>query len=95
MTVGIKETTELLVAVNKITLFLIKRLKDGAGLDDAMAIYAKLTTDEEFKKVVFDAYDGVKAIPSEIKDLDYREVVQLLLAQINFIPLIIDEIKKP
>ena len=95
MSIKIKETAELLRAANKITLFLISRLKDGAGFDDAIALYSKLTSDEEFKSMIFEAYDGIKDIPAELRDLDYTEVTALLLEQVKFIPIILDEIKKP
>lgn len=92
---GVKETMDVLVAVNQLTVFLIERLKDGIAMDDLMAMYAKLTMDERFKSLLAEAYEGIKLVPAEVKDLDYQEVIQLISAQVNYLPLIIDEIKKP
>ena len=47
---GIKELKEALVGVNELAIFIAMRLKDGIGLDDAMAIWSKLSSDEEFKQ---------------------------------------------
>jgi hypothetical protein len=93
MVAGIKETSELLEAVNHITIFLIRRLKDGADFKDAIAIYKKLAHDEEFKNMIEVAYNNSRVIPAEIKDLDYQEVIQLLSLQFKYIPEIIDAMK--
>ena len=70
---GTKETEEMIKAMFAVTAVLIERFKDGAGLDDVLAIYEKLTKDEAFLAVITEAYDGYKSIPAEIKDLDIAE----------------------
>ena len=70
---GTQETEEMIKAMFAVTAVLIERFKDGAGLDDVLAIYEKLTKDEAFLKVITDAYAGYKNIPAEIKDLDMVE----------------------
>lgn len=92
---GVKETKEMVSAINRISLFLISRLKDGASFDDVMALYSKMTTDQEFRSLIYDAYDKAHKIPAELKDLDAIEAIDLISLQIDFIPLILDALRKP
>lgn len=92
--VGIKETKEALIGVNTLSLFLVERLKDGVQLDDAVAVFGKLTADEEFKKIMGDAVEGIKAVPEEVKDLDVTEAVELITLQASFVPKFVEALKK-
>jgi hypothetical protein len=90
---GIAETKEVLVAGNEIGLFVVSRLKDGVGVDDALAAYQKLTQDAAFKKIVMDAHDGLSAVGGEIKDLDIGEGLELAMLQMSYIPKYVDVLK--
>lgn len=82
---GTKETKEFATALFAVAGFLVERLKDGAGLDDVVAVHEKLTKDPEFLGLITAAYDGYKQIPAEIKDIDLEEGFDLagfLLPQI-------------
>lgn len=72
-----KETKEALIAVMAITEFLIERLKDGAGLDDIVATYSKLTSDDVFMKKIKAGFEGINKISSELKDLSVEETTML------------------
>lgn len=87
---GIKETKEGLVGVNEISIFLITRFRDGVQFADFTAFWDKLTKDEEFKKVLQDAYDKWQDIPKELRDLDLSEGLSLASLQIAFIPRIVE-----
>ncbi len=90
----IKETKELLIGLNELSLLLIDRLKDGIGMDDMTAIWAKLRDDEEFKAKIEAAYKDANKIPAEVKDIDLAEGLDLVQAQIAYIPKIIEKLKK-
>ena len=92
---AVNETMELLKAVNEIAMFFVKRLKDGVGVDDAMAFYEVISKDAEFKEMLFKAYENAKEIPAEVKDLDYQEVIALILEQLKYIPKFIQTVKEP
>jgi len=91
---GIKETKEAFAGVNELALFLIDRLKDGVGIDDAVALFNALRDDEEFKAVLSAAVDGIKAVPAEIKDLDAGEGVELGMLALMYVPKYIAAFKK-
>lgn len=91
--IGIQETKEVLVAGNEIGLFVVSRLKDGVGVDDALAAYQKLTQDAAFKKIVMDAHDGLSAVGGEVKDLDIAEGLELAMLQMSYIPKFVDVLK--
>lgn len=91
---GIKESCEMLKGVNEVSLFLCQRLKDGVQLEDATEFYKKLTADEEFKKVVGDAYEGYQKIPAEIKDVDAGEGLELAQVQLDYVPKYVETFKK-
>jgi hypothetical protein len=91
---SIKETKELILAVNVLSLYLVKVFKDGVQFSDFTDLYSKVMSDEAFKQKMLDAYRGVKEIPAELKDLDAREIIELTSLQLSFLPEIIDQIKK-
>lgn len=92
-TMGIKELKEVVVAANEISLFIITRLKDGVGIDDALAAYQKLTQDAEFKKLITDAHDGLSTVGGEIKDIDLAEGLELLMLQAGYVPRYVEALK--
>ena len=94
LSLGIKELKEALVGVNELAIFIAMRLKDGIGLDDAMAIWSKLSSDEEFKQKMVAAYDGISQVPAEIKDLDLAEGIELAVLQAQMLPALIAAMKK-
>ena len=91
---SIKELKEVVVAANEISLFIISRLKDGVGIDDAMAAYQKLTQDAEFKKMIADAHDGLSTVGGEVKDLDLSEGLELIILQAGYVPKFVEALKK-
>jgi len=92
--VGIQETREAVKGAGVLLIFILKRLKDGAGVDDAMAIFSKFQTDEEFKAALTEAYVGADKIGSEVKDIDLLEGVTLGKDVFDLIPQIIEALQK-
>jgi hypothetical protein len=91
---GIKETQEAIVAANEIGLFVVSRVKDGLGVDDAAALVNKILKDEAFREVVHKAVENAGAIPAEVKDLDAMEGVALGTLQLSYVPKFIEALKK-
>ena len=92
--VGIKELKEAMVGINELAMFLAMRMKDGVGVDDAMAVWTKLNSDADFKDKMVAAYDGIAGVPAEIKDIDLAEGLELAMLQIKYIPELIESLKK-
>jgi len=92
--VGIKELKEALVGVNELAIFLAERMKDGVGVDDAMAVFTKLTSDAEFKDKMSAAFEGISLIPAELKDVDLSEGMEIAMLQLQYIPALIAAFKK-
>lgn len=90
----IKETQEAIDGVMEVSLFLIKRMKDGIGVDDVSALWDKLQDDHEFKEVIKKGYEGVSNVPAELKDIDLVEGTQLGIQMIGYVPRIIMSLKK-
>jgi len=91
--IGIKETRELLVAVNELVIFLIHLLKDGVQGTDFIDLYKKVTEDDAFRIMLLEAYSGIRSVPSEMKDIDVYEAVALSSLQLSYLPRIIEQIK--
>lgn len=91
---GINETKELFSAVEALSLLIVERMKDGAGIDDVTAIIGKLVSDDEFKAKMSAAFDGVKNVPAEMGDLKLDEIVELAGMGIAFIPKVVEAAKK-
>lgn len=92
---GIKETQELLVGVNELSIELVGLLKDGfqPGTDVAQFV-ADLQTKPDFLAKLKAAGDNVSAIPDEVKDLSLAEGVQLIMVQAQYVPKILEAAKK-
>ena len=93
--VGIKETQEMLVGVNEVSLELISLLKDGfqPGADIAQFV-ADLQTKPDFLAKLKAAGDAANQIPAEMKDLSLVEGMQLLMVQAQYVPKLIEAAKK-
>lgn len=78
MSYDITETKEAAEGIVKLVSFIIKRSKDGIGVDDAMALVQQLLFDDEFKSVLVAAVKGADKIPTELRDISLEEAVQLL-----------------
>lgn len=91
---GIKETKELVIGVNELAVELVKHLKDGVQVTDALAILDTLKTNEDFKAKLAAAYENVQAVPAEVKDISLVEGMELVMAQAAYLPKIIEAAKK-
>jgi len=74
----IKETKEAVSAVMAVGGFVCKRLTDGADFSDLAALVTKLIGDAEFRAVLEAGAAGYDKIPSELKDLDFKEAMDLI-----------------
>jgi len=91
---GIKEIKDVLLAMNATALFMASRLKDGIGFDDGAAFIAHITSDSEYKRLMAEAYDKYALIPAELKDVDIGEGLELVNVELEFIPNLLDVLKK-
>lgn len=92
---GIKEVKEAVVALNELTIFVAGRVKDGVGVDDAMALVSKLMTDEAFKAKIAAALESAEKIPAELKDISLQEGIELAGLQMGYLPQLVEAFKKP
>lgn len=86
---GIKETKEVLIALNELSLFIIERAKDGVGFDDAIALFGH----SELKGKLLQAFDGVKDVKAELDNLSLEEGLELGQVQISYVPKIVAAVK--
>lgn len=87
--VGIKETQELALGAIALGFHITKLLKDGFQAQDLGSFLDKLKNDEAFAKKIQDAYEGVAQVPSEIKDLNLTEGLQLAMV---VVPAVVAEV---
>lgn len=85
-----KNTKEAILAAVVIGKFIQERLKDGAQLEDAMALGQVLLLDGEFKRIVTEGYKDADQIDDEFKDFNMAKAMEL--AQV--IPEIVRLIQK-
>lgn len=90
----VKNTKEVVVAANELAITMIKLMKDGIQLTDAVELYNKIITDESFKTAMLNAYDNIKLVPEEIKELDVMEATELGIIQLSYIPKYVEALKK-
>lgn len=92
---GIKELKEALVGVQELSLVLLKHLKDGVQIgQDSAAIFAELLSNEDLKSKLSVAFEGVKHVPAEVKDLSAQEIVELISLELVYVPKFVEALKK-
>lgn len=89
----IKNLKEVLAAVNLLSCFVIKQVKDGIDLSDATALVSFLMA-EENQKMLKDAIDSIGQVPAEVKDLSLAEGMELATFVIASIPQFVNALKK-
>lgn len=87
----IKNTKEVVIAANELSLELIKILKDGAQMGDLVQLVTVAMG--PLKDKVIAAAQGAGEVPSEVKDLDASEVVELVTLQASYVPQIVAALK--
>lgn len=87
----IKNTKEVLIAANDVTLELIKLLKDGAQVADAVQLATDLMG--PLKDEIIAAFADAKTVVDEVKDIDMSEVFDLVKMQIDYSEKIIAALK--
>lgn len=86
----LKETKEALTCLNEIVILLIDRFKDGVQFGDFTAIIKKLAFDTEFQDVLSKGYEGYNKIPDEMKGMDFKQSLDLVQHQFDYIEKIAD-----
>lgn len=94
MSSGVKEIKDVLNVTELLVIFLIERLKDGADMEDATALFGKLTLDVEFKRKLNEAYVGISGISAEVKDLNWMEGMDLAMHILTAVPKFVEAAKK-
>lgn len=74
---GVKETKEAILALVVIGKFVVDRLKDGAQIDDAIALGTALLADGDFKATVMAGVNGIDQVPAEVKELDIQDMIEI------------------
>lgn len=80
---SVKETKEAIIAAIALGKYVALRLKDGAGLDDAMALGSKLVTDAEFRQKLEAGAKDIEKSLAEVKNLSFNEGAELLQAVVE------------
>jgi hypothetical protein len=90
---GIKETKEVLEAVNELACVIIKHVRDGVQFTDVPAIILELVSSDSFRTTLTKAIENVTQVPGEIADLDVSEGSELAIAQTMYLPKILAALK--
>lgn len=91
---GIKETKELLVGMNEITVLLAEAFKDGVQAADAAEVYEKLKANPELSAKILAAYNGMNEVKEEVADISFVEGIELVKVQMEYAPKIVAAIQK-
>jgi hypothetical protein len=92
--IGNQNVKELLVAANKVSVVLVKLLKDGVQFSDAVALFEALVKDAALKAEIDAALKDFGQLGAEIKDLDTAEVLELVVVQAQLVPALLEAFKK-
>ena len=92
---GIKETKEVLVAVNELTIVILILILDGLQFfKDIKELFNHIKEDADFRDKFALAVDNIKMVPAEVKDIDAYEIIELAGSQLAFLPKLLAAIKE-
>jgi hypothetical protein len=92
---GIKETQEMVLAILEVAEALGPILSDGfQASKDLPAMFAEFQSNVELQAKVAAAVEKANEVPLELKDLDTKEILQLLIVILPELPKVIDAWKK-
>jgi hypothetical protein len=91
--VGIEETKEVLIALDELSLVVLKQIKDGLQISDLATIVMTVLASDEIKAVLSRAVAGISQVPAEIKDVDFSEGMLLIKEELAYIPKFISVLK--
>lgn len=91
---GNKETKDALIGLLSIAELLAIQFKDGVQATDVAEIILKIQADEELKAKLMEAYNGIDAVPSELKDLSVSEGIEMMALALPKLMAIVSAIKK-
>lgn len=90
---GNKELKEALVGFLALACAIAKVSKDGVQVADAAVLFAKLQEPAVLEKLKA-AYADIEKVPSETKDLEVAEVIDLVGAVIPELLKLVEALKK-
>jgi hypothetical protein len=90
----VKETKELVVGLLKLSALLAEAFKDGVQAQDAVAIWAKIQSDEALKAALVEAYNGADKVKEELKDISVAEALEIVAVCIPEIKALIEAVAK-
>ena len=90
---GIKETSEAAVGALALATLMVSKFKDGVQFADFYEMWQAWQNDPVFKQKLLIAYEGYKAIPDEVAEIDLDDSFDLIVALIPAIKELIAELK--
>lgn len=92
---GIKETKEVLVAVNELTIVILVLILDGLQFyKDIKELFNYIKDNKDFRDKFAAAVDNVQLVPAEVRDIDATEIIELAGSQLAFLPKLLAAIKE-
>ena len=89
-----QNTKEVVVALLEFTCEIAKVSKDGIQTSDALVLWASIQNNEDLKAKFIAAFDEIKSVPEEIKNMSWEEKSELAIALLTYLPKLINAFKK-
>lgn len=90
---GFKEIGDVLEAIFEVAVALIQVGSDGFQMSDLNELWEKLWADDDARKKLQDAYEGIDNVGEEIEDLSLNESMSLAMRLIPNIIRIVEAIR--
>jgi hypothetical protein len=89
MSVGIKETKELLSALTLLSVAVVSKVKASGVVKGGFEVVEMFLNDEEFQTALIAAVDGAASIPAEAADIDFAEALELSKEGVSLVKAVI------
>ena len=83
----------VLVGVNELSLELIKVLKDGVQITDAIQLFEDFKSSADLQAKLLAAASAIKSVGADVKDLDMEGGLALASIEISYVPKLLAALK--
>ncbi len=94
MSSGMKETKEMVVAINEVILCLLNVFKDGVGVMDFVHLFESIQANDGLRSKLSAAYENYKSIPEEVGHASPSDTFSIVLMQMEYLSKILEALKK-
>ena len=94
MSLGVKETCDVISAANELAIIIIRHVKTNPSPAEIPSLVMDLVTNAEFKASLQEAMENISQVPAEIADISLTDTFQIMQTQLSYVPSLLSALAK-